>query len=331
VASIDGAHPRELRDKEVVLVLRSLDRRLVLQGLAGAAAAASSPALAAEPAPSFLALGDWGRGGDRRQTAVARAMAQAAAEVRSRFVISVGDNFYPAGVRSADDPQWKTSFEDVYAAPSLQTPWYAALGNHDYRGRPSAQIAYGRRDNRWQMPSRSYAVSGADLGIPNLDLFVLDTTPMVGDYDEALMRLARGRVRVPKAGGQLAWLKRALQHSHADWKVVVGHHPIYSGGRHGGSPELAARLEPLFQAYGIQAYLCGHDHALQHIQVGGTAHVCTGAGASAGPVDNVPGTRFRYSQPGFAMFALEDRALRLEFRDLNGRSLYRAAISGARG
>jgi acid phosphatase len=258
-------------------------------------------------------------------------MAQAAAEIRSRFVVSVGDNFYPAGVQSADDPQWKRSFEDVYTAPSLQTPWYAALGNHDYRGHPGAQVDYGRRTTRWRMPDRSYLVSGAEIGIPKVDLFVLDTTPMVGDYDEAFMRLVRGRVSIPEPARQFAWLKGALQRSQADWKIVVGHHPIHSGGHHGGSPELAARLEPLFQAYGVQAYLCGHDHALQHIQVGGTAHICTGAGASAGPAVDVPGTRFRVSRPGFAMFALESEALRLEFRDFNGRSLYRAAIPPATG
>ena len=307
-----------------------LDRRVLLQGLAGAAAATSAPAWAdgSAPAypPAFVALGDWGRNGDRRQTDVARAMAQAAAEVRSRFVVSVGDNFYPAGVRSADDPQWKTSFEEVYTAPSLQTPWYAALGNHDYRGHPGAQLAYARRDNRWRMPGRSYVATGDETGIPGLDVFILDTTPLVGDYDEVLMRLVRGRILIPKPGAQMAWLKRALQRSRADWKVVVGHHPIYSGGTHGGSPELAARLNPLFEHFGVQAYLCGHDHALQHIQVDGTAHICTGAGASAGPAGPVVGTRFRASQPGFAMFALEAHALRLEFRDFNGRSLYRAAI-----
>ncbi|MBU1374882.1 MAG: metallophosphoesterase [Alphaproteobacteria bacterium] len=316
--------------------LQTVDRRLVLQGLAGAAAAASAPAWADEPAPAFVApafvaLGDWGRDGDRNQSDVARAMAQAAAEVRSRFVVSVGDNFYPAGVQSPDDPQWKTSFEDVYAAPSLQTPWYVALGNHDYRGRPGAQLAYARRDNRWRMPERSYVVAASESGVANLDIFVLDTTPMVGDYDEALMRLVRGRVSVPNPGRQYAWLQRALQRSRAAWKVVVGHHPIYSGGRHGGSPELAARLEPLFQAHGVQAYLCGHDHSLQHIQVGGTAHVCTGAGASAGPAEDVAGTRFRASLPGFAVFAVAEQALRLEFRDFNGRSLYRTAIPKAGG
>lgn len=308
--------------------MSSLDRRLLLQGFAGAAAVAATPARANDLPAAFLAVGDWGRQGERDQSLVARAMGQAADEVRSRFVVSVGDNFYPDGVRSADDPQWKTSFEDVYVATSLQTPWFAALGNHDYRGRPNAQLEYGRRGNRWRMPARSYVASGAETGIPDLDLFVLDTTPLVGDYDEAFVRAMLGRVSMPKPARQLAWLKDALQQSDARWKIVVGHHPMYSGGHHGGSPELVAQLEPLFRTYGVQAYLFGHDHALQHIQIGGTAHICSGAGASVGSVEHVPGMLFGGDRPGFAVLTIQDGSLGLSFRDFDGRVAYRTAIPG---
>lgn len=305
------------------------DRRIVLQGLA--AAAGAGPAFAQGAAPAFIALGDWGRDGRMRQTDVAQAMARAAADAGSRFVISVGDNFYPAGVQSVDDPQWKTSFEDVYVAPSLQTPWYAALGNHDYRGRPGAQIAYSRGHRRWRMPSRSYAVTSAAHGVPDLDLFVLDTTPLTGDYDEALARLMRGRIAVPEPDPQLAWLKGALQASQAGWKIVVGHHPLRSGGHHGGSPALATDIEPLLASHGVQAYLCGHDHVLQHIRAGGVDHVCTGAGSTAGHVTDVEGTLFRRGEAGFAVFTVMPEALRLAFRNADGRTLYEGLIPKRRG
>jgi acid phosphatase len=296
----------------------------VLQGLAMLAWAA--PARAAAKPFSFLALGDWGRAGGRDQLKVARAMGRTATEVGSRLVLSVGDNFYPAGVQSVSDPQWRTSFEDIYDTPSLQTPWYAALGNHDYRGEPSAQIAYGRQSVRWRMPSRYYMVEGARNGHEDLDIFVLDTTPLVADYEEALMRLSYGRVAVPEADPQLVWLKAALAGSSARWKVVVGHHPIRSGGHHGGSPQLASRVEPLLAAHGVQAYLCGHDHALQHIERGGLHHVCTGAGASAGWVADIEGMRFRGEHTGFAVLTCRDTALALQFRDAEGRAVYDAEL-----
>ena len=43
------------------------------------------------------------------------------------FVISAGDNFYPTGLKGTNDPDFTTSFTNVYTAASLQIPWYAGL------------------------------------------------------------------------------------------------------------------------------------------------------------------------------------------------------------
>lgn len=301
-----------------------------------AAVATTSTATAAGAAggalvvpPAFVALGDWGRDGLKAQRDVADSMAAAADEIGSRFVISVGDNFYPCGVGAVDDPQWKSSFEDIYAAPSLQTPWYAALGNHDYRGVPHAQIAYSQVSPRWRMPSRYFTVSGASVGIPQLDIFFLDTTPLLASYSEAFQQLRRGRLWIEDAGQQVRWLRSVLTKSVASWKIVIGHHPIRSGGHHGDTPALVAAIKPLLELHGVQAYLCGHDHALQHIRDTGVNYICTGAGASAGLVRPVEGMLFRGGRPGFAMFAFEDDELRLTFRDDRGRTAYTASMKKA--
>ncbi len=311
------------------MVSKTLPRRTVLQGLGGLAVAGAARAETAPGATGefgFVAIGDWGRKGGMRQGDVAVAMGKAAAEVESRFVLSAGDNFYPAGVESATDEHWRKSFQDVYTAPALQTPWIAALGNHDYRGHPGAQVAYARTNRRWRMPSRYYALGGAEFGVPQLEVFVLDTTPIVGGDAEALMRLTRGRVTLPDPEPQVAWLAAALAGSTAEWKLVVGHHPIRSGGRHGDSAILQARIEPLLAAHGVQAYICGHDHDLQHIRAGGTDHICTGSGSSCGDAFDVEGGLFRQSVEGFAMFRLDGETLRLDFRDFTGRTLHQSAI-----
>jgi hypothetical protein len=45
---------------------------------------------------------------------------------------------------------------------------------------------------------------------------------------------------------QLAWLEQALAKSKARWRIVYGHHPIYSTGkRHGADLKLREKLEPL--------------------------------------------------------------------------------------
>ncbi|MBO9707337.1 MAG: metallophosphoesterase [Caulobacter sp.] len=260
------------------------------------------------------------------QRQVAQAMGSVALERASRLVISAGDNFYPAGVTSTTDAHWRRSFEDVYTAPSLQVPWFSALGNHDYRGDVQAQIDYSRLSRRWRMPSRYFKVPGADFGARFVDLFVIDTSPMVdgGNYDELLQQLMHGHHAEHESARQLAWLDKALAASSARWKIVIGHHPVYSGG-HGDSPSLVKNLAPLLEAHGVQLYINGHDHSLQHIHRGRVDYVCTGSGAEANDgLRVVEGTRHASSTPGFAAFQVNPDRLTFEFRDHNGSSVYQA-------
>src|SRR4051812_48786467 len=77
-------------------------------------------------------------------------------------VLMLGDNFYPNGVGSTDDPQWDTAFAKPYAG--LEAPLFAALGNHDYGGnglgydkaRAQAQLDKGAGDGAFRMPARYY-------------------------------------------------------------------------------------------------------------------------------------------------------------------------------
>jgi hypothetical protein len=123
-----------------------------------------SPLRAAEPELAFAVVGDWGKG-NTKQKAVAEVLGKAAESIGARFIVSAGDNFYPRGVTSVSDPNWKTLFENVYTAPSLMVPWHAVLGNHDHRGSTAAQIAYSKTSTRWRLPLRSTSTAK---GLPTL-------------------------------------------------------------------------------------------------------------------------------------------------------------------
>ncbi|CAM9541957.1 unnamed protein product, partial [Hapterophycus canaliculatus] len=87
-------------------------------------------------------------------------MGETAEELRPRFVVGLGDNFYDVGVETVEDPAWEDQFESVYSAAALRgIPWLMCLGNHDYMGRPEAQIERTGHDasGRWHMPSRAYS------------------------------------------------------------------------------------------------------------------------------------------------------------------------------
>jgi tartrate-resistant acid phosphatase type 5 len=311
-------------------MLTRLDRRRFVAGSAALGAGAfvpAVPATARAASLNFLVMGDWGRDGASHQRDVAAAMGRRAAQTAARFVVTTGDNFYEDGVQSVDDPKWRTSFEDVYTARALQRRWYGVLGNHDYRGDPAAQIAYAEKSPRWRMPSRYYSVEGASFGVPSVDLFMIDSTPLVAKYRDATGRI-RDNVLAQDTAAQLAWLEGALGRSSAAWKLAFTHHPAYSGGgSHGNTAEMIGQVEPILQRHGVQALVFGHDHDMQHIERNGMHHIGTGAGSSVRPVNAVEGTKWCLSRSGFARLAVDEQALQLEFRDYTGRQVYQTAIS----
>lgn len=301
-----------------------IDRRTALGAVAAVASLPLIGASPAAPAPSFVAMGDWGRGGNDHQRDVAVQMGRAMRDLGGRFVLAVGDNFYESGVADIADPQWRTSFEDVYTDPALQRPWIVALGNHDYRGNPQAQVDYTAQSRRWHMPARYFR---AEHDIAGVDLFVIDTSPLVHSYREKVEAKIAANVATQDVAAQMAWLDQALAASTAPIKLVTGHHTLRSGGSsHGDTPELVATLLPILQRRGVLAYINGHDHDMQHIRRDGLDYICCGAGSQVRPVNAVEGTRFSLSRSGFAVITPAGKGLTLAFRDYTGAEVYRTQI-----
>lgn len=210
-------------------------------------------------------------------------------------VLNVGDSFYDNGVASAADPQWVTSFSGIYSQPALQaSKWYAVAGNRDYRGNLSAQINWDGEAattgvDRWRFPALYYAKtwslpasSAAALTAPAapardngdgaasaataaaaaacVSVVFLDTSPYLPGYwtnpdtPQMLVNLQASNITAENA-----WLAQQLQAGAGACvaQLVVGHHPLYSGGHQGNTPQLIAAWEPLLQQY-ADAYIAGH-------------------------------------------------------------------------
>lgn len=96
---------------------------------------------------SFIAIGDWGHDDNSHgncytsmcQKTVAQTMHDTMAELGDvKFIINVGDSFYPNGVSSKDDWQWDAKWRNVYSQELRSVPWYSVYGNHDYHQDPGA-------------------------------------------------------------------------------------------------------------------------------------------------------------------------------------------------
>jgi acid phosphatase len=260
--------------------------------------------------PTFLVIGDWGTGAIA-QRKLAFQMAEVAKTSQTRFIISTGDNFYPGGVDSVEDTQWMSSFEWTYDAPALMVPWYVTLGNHDHKGNIAAQLSYTNLSSRWRLPARYYMHSELLTDGTTADFFHLDTTPIIKTCDRQ----------------QLVWLAGALANSNAAWKIVIGHHPLYAGGNHGDTPHLINLLRPLLEQFGVEVYLNGHDHHLEHVVIGGINYITSGAGSKPRSARALEGTRFiMKNRLGFVSGRLSPQAMHIAFIADNGACAYRTIL-----
>lgn len=289
--------------------------------------------LTKEPtALNFIAMGDWGRNGADHQKQVAKQMGLTATEVKAQFIISTGDNFYPSGVISPQDPSFKYSFEDIYTDFSLQWDWYVVLGNHDYKSNPDAQVAYSKISRRWKMPARYFAKKfpiNGDLNNQVLIAFI-DTNPLIPEFYK---NAEYGpNVKGQDTTAQKRWLVKTLDDKDPSvkWKIVVGHHPMYTGGsRTDGYDTKAIRssLKPILDRYGVDVYLTGHEHSLQYLKPEGkTHHFISGAASEKTPVKLIPDAQMVASEYGFMLFSVSNNQLRVQALNDEGYIIYSTLI-----
>ncbi|GAA4925733.1 metallophosphoesterase [Mucilaginibacter defluvii] len=278
----------------------------------------------------FAAVGDFGRGGEYFQKDMAANLAKAVTGVNAEFIVATGDNIYPDGVQSVHDPLWNLSFENVFYQYPLHRPWYAVLGNHDYHQNPQAEVDYSQVSGRWNMPARYYSFKRR-VGKNAEALFVfIDTNPLEpSSYKSAY----RDELIKQDSAKQKQWLETVLADTSSTikWKIVIGHHPLYTAGNRAlNKPEMRYSLEGLFEKYNVNVYLSGHEHHLQyyHPPQKFTHHFISGAGSEAneeliprGPVD------FFAPIQGFMIFSLTDKSLLMQAIDRKGKVLKKISIS----
>ena len=231
------------------------------------------PATAKAPILRFISVADTGTG-DRGQYSVAEAMARYHRQNPFDLAILAGDNIYNNG----EMEKINAVFERPYQPLLKQgVKFHACLGNHDIRtANGDPQVSYAN----FNMKGRFYTFSRE-----GVQFFVLDTNHNA-DWKT-----------------QLPWLEQELSRSDAKWKVVFGHHPIYSSGSYGTNQAFIKSLTPLFQKHGVQLYINGHDHNYERTRsIKNTTYLVCGAGAGLRPVGRSEWTEHSASVLSFAAY-----------------------------
>ena len=240
--------------------------------------AVSKAALPPNPAKNellwrFVSVADTGTG-DQGQYAVAKAMTNYHSKSPYDLVVLAGDNIYTNG----EMEKIAAVFERPYAPLLKQgVKFQAVLGNHDIRtANGELQLKY----VGFNMKDRYYTFRRN-----NVQFFALDTNTNA-DWEK-----------------QLKWLEQELSVSNAPWKVVFGHHPVYASGVYGSNPAFIKSFTPLFQKYGVQLYINGHEHHYERTRsLNGTTYLICGGGAGTRPVGRSEWTEYSAEKLSFAAY-----------------------------
>jgi tartrate-resistant acid phosphatase type 5 len=271
---------------------------------------------------SFIVLGDWGKNGSVSQMDVAKQMFKKGRNHNVQFVVTTGDNFYYSGVKDIYDAHWQSSYENVYPKDSLAVKWFPALGNHDYGLNPQAQVDYSSVSTRWNMPGRFYSIKRKINATDSVLFLFTDTSPFISPYYSSTEIM--GDLKKQDTAAQMQWIHSTLNASKETWKIAVGHHPVYSVGKHGNSADLIQRFKPVLLKYNVDFYLAGHDHDLQYIKQPSEnlKYLVSGAGSEARTVAPDSNTVFAKETLGFLIVTLYSEKAHIYFYDKDGVLLF---------
>ncbi len=258
--------------------------------------------------------------GDSRPGSASSSPSQAALDIAAQmaqhtfaFALHTGDIVHSGGICTGTDSSWNQylrGYFDVYETTIRQTPLYPAVGNHELNNGSCGYQAY---TDVYHLPEN--APSGDEeryysFDWGNIHIIALNTE----------QNFAPG-------SAQYNWLENDLQNTDRRWIVILFHRPAYSSGNHGSDSDVQQHLVPLFEQYGVDVVLNGHDHIYERtcpikngacttVDDGGVVYFVTGgAGASLYSAGNAWFTAYSASKHHFMKLAVDDCTMDIQAID----------------
>ena len=215
---------------------------------------------------------------------------------QSRFAVEAVERFQPlfhllngdlcyANLNPTHQPDVWRDFGNNNQTSAANRPWMPCPGNHELefyngaQGLDSYLTRYTLPENGTRFPGRWYAFQVSSVLFISLDAddivyqdaaaFVAGPAPLVPAQSTGNAPIQPGTslyVRGYSNGEQTHWLEKTLRRAAddrgIDWIVVQMHQDALSSSKTGNGSDKALREEwlPLFERYGVDLVLCGHDH-----------------------------------------------------------------------
>jgi hypothetical protein len=161
------------------------------------------------------------------------------------FLLHAGDLI---NIPNADDEwgEWFYSGGWIYRTmPSISTP-----GNHEYlrNGEQGRQLT-----PHWA-PTFTLPENGPE-GLEESAYYIDYQGARIISFNSPDFLYYKER-----RSAQVEWIEKVLRENPQKWTIVTMHHPVYSPATERDNPDLREALKPLFDKYGVDIVLQGHDH-----------------------------------------------------------------------
>ena len=163
----------------------------------------------------------------------------------ANFIIHVGDLI--------DDAHNEEEWHEWFAAggwihrtlPSLAIP-----GNHEYRPLYNKDIPLRKKSLSIQWNHQFTLPENGIDSLPETSYFI--------DYQGVRFIALNSNEKIDE---QTIWLEETLKNNPHEWAIAFLHHPIYSASTSRDNPKRRQAWKPLFDKYGVDLVLQGHDHS----------------------------------------------------------------------